>query len=144
MTSRWTTKEMLALGRRHAEAEARCDLEATMATLVADPHYEFWPVGLGMRGRAPVRRYYEHLMGSFIPSTRGYTLLAEWVSETSVAQEYEIRVEVDGAVEAHRVVGILFAEGELLGGERVYAGERCMRLMVGALFDELTPIRLGR
>ncbi len=37
------------------------------------------------------------------------------------------------------MVGILFARGEQLGGERVYASERCTRLMIGDLYDELTP-----
>jgi hypothetical protein len=30
--------------------------------------------------------------------------------------------------------------GGLLGGERVYASERCARLMTGDLFDELQPL----
>ncbi len=140
MAARWTAADMYALGTRHAELEAKGDLEGTMATLVEDPSYEFWPAGLRMAGQAQVRRYYEHLMGHFIPSTRSYELISEWASETSVAQEYAIHVEVDGTVESHRVIGILFASGTLLGGERVYASERCTRLMAGDLYDELTPI----
>ncbi len=140
MASTWTAADMHALGTRHAELEAKGDLEGTLATLVEDPSYEFWPAGLRMAGREQVRRYYEHLFGHFIPRTRSYVLISEWASETSLAQEYEIRVEVDGKVESHRVIGILFASGTLLGGERVYASERCTRLMVGDLYDELTPI----
>jgi hypothetical protein len=45
-----------------------------------------------------------------------------------------------GRTETHRVLGILYAEGALLGGERVYASDRCIRLMTGALYDELEPI----
>ena len=139
MASTWTAADMYALGTRHAELEAKGDIEGTMATLVDDPSYEFWPAGLRMAGREQVRRYYEHLIGHFIPRTRSYELISEWASETSLAQEYEIRVEVDGKVESHRVIGILFASGTLLGGERVYASERCTRLMVGRLYDELKP-----
>ncbi len=141
MASTWTAADMHALGTRHAELEAKGDLEGTLATLVENPSYEFWPAGLRMAGREQVRSYYEHLMGHFIPRTRSYQLISEWASETSVAQEYEIRVEVDGQVESHRVIGILFASGTLLGGERVYASERCTRLMVGDLYNELTPIQ---
>ncbi len=140
MAGTWTAADMHALGTRHAELEAQGDLEGTMATLVEDPSYEFWPAGLRMAGREQVRRYYEHLIGHFIPRTRSYELISEWASETSLAQEYEIRVEVDGKVESLRVIGILFASGTLLGGERVYASERCTRLMAGDLYDELTPI----
>ena len=140
MKADWTADDMLKLGTAHAALEARCDLDGVMGTLVEDPVYEFWPAGLRMSGGAQVRRYYEHLLSRFIPMTRSYELIGEWVNQTAVAQEYEIRLEVDGAVEKHRVVGILFASGSRLGGERVYAGERCTRLMAGDLIDELASI----
>jgi len=57
-----------------------------------------------------------------------------------VAQEYEVSLRVDGAVERFRVLGVLYARGELLGGERVYASERFIRLLTGPLFDELEPV----
>jgi len=42
------------------------------------------------------------------------------------------------SVESHHVIGILYAEGSLLGGERIYTGERCARLMAGdSLIDEI-------
>jgi hypothetical protein len=131
---------MLELGTRHAALEARCDLEGTMATLVDDPVYGFFPIGLGMRGRDQVRRYYEHLFRSFVPATKSYRLIDEWVNVGSVAQEYEIVLDVAGSRETHRVIGILYAEGKLLGGERVYASERCIRLMTGDLYEELQPL----
>ena len=137
---KWTVDDMYELGTRHANLEARGDMDGTLATLVANPVYEFHPMGLKMVGMEPVRRYYEHLFSSFIPSTRSYTLVQEWVNETSVAQEYDIEVEADGAVECHRVVGILVASGDRLGGERVFASERCARLMMGDLFDELVTL----
>ena len=139
--SDWNADKMYELGTRHARIEAGCDLEGTMATLVEDPVYELHPMGLCFRGQDQVRRYYDNLMKNFIPSTVGYTLIAEWVNENSVAQEYEIVVGVDGGEEAHRVVGILWSDGgPLLGGERVYGGERIIRLMVGEMYDELEPI----
>jgi hypothetical protein len=111
-----------------------------MATLVDDPVYGFFPIGLGMRGRDQVRRYYEHLFRSFVPATKSYRLIDEWVNVGSVAQEYEIVLDVAGSRETHRVIGILYAEGKLLGGERVYASERCIRLMTGDLYEELQPL----
>ncbi|MDJ0853547.1 MAG: hypothetical protein QNK04_34705 [Myxococcota bacterium] len=140
MSQAWTADKMRELGERHADLEARGDLEGTMETLVDDPVYEFWPVGRSMRGCPRVRRYYEHLFSSFIPSTRGYKLVDEWVNASSLAQEYEIEVEVEGSVERHRVIGVLYASGPRLGGERIYASERCLRLMLGGLFDELEPV----
>ena len=141
--SDWSAELMLELGVRHATLEARCDLEGTMATLIDDAVYELHPMGLVLRGSSQVRRYYENLMGNFIPNTVGYELLSEWVSESSVAQEYEIEVRVDGGTEKHRVIGILFADDARsgkLGGERVYGGEQILRLMFGELYDELDPL----
>jgi hypothetical protein len=135
---------MVELGHRHAQLEAERKLEPLMETLVPHAVYEFHPMGLSMRGSVSVRRYYEQLLGRFMTWVRGYELLDEWANEGSVAQEYDIQVQVDGGpVETHRVVGILFHEPgtDLLGGERVYGGERIVRLMVGELYDELEPLR---
>jgi hypothetical protein len=140
MAGPWNAERMLELGRRHAELEARCDLEGTLATLTDAPVYEFFPVGLELRGVPSVRRYYEHLFSHFVPMTASYRLVSEWVNERSVAQEYEISLRGGGGLETHRVIGILVAEGELLGGERVYASERCIRHMLGDLFEELSPV----
>jgi hypothetical protein len=134
----WTAADMLELGTRHATLEAKGNIAGTMQTLIDRPVYEFHPMGLTMTGTDMVRRYYEHLIGNFIPMTRGYELLEEWGNASSIGQEYAITTEADGQVETHRVVGILFASGELLGGERLYASEHCFRLMAGdALIDEL-------
>jgi hypothetical protein len=137
----WSIEKMAALGARHAALEAEGALEPLLETLAPDPLYEFHPVGLCMRGDAMVRRFYEHFCARFLPLRAGFALVGEWVNETSVAQEYDVSLRVDGSVEAFRVLGILYARGELLGGERVYAPERFIRLMTGDLFEELEPLR---
>jgi hypothetical protein len=136
---------MLKLGRLHADIEARKELEPLLATLVANPSYEFYPLCVGFRGGETTRRYYTQFFESFMESIVGYELVDEWANERSVAQEYDITIDAGGGPETHRVVGILFAaetpEGEmLLGGERVYASERCVRQMAGVMFDELAPL----
>jgi hypothetical protein len=123
----WSAESMLELGVRHAKLEAELELEGTLATLIEDPVYEFFPLGLGFRGAGPVRRYYENLFEKFMPLRESVRLVAQWASESSVAQEYEIQLRVAGNLESHRVIGILVADGQLLGGERVYAGERLIR-----------------
>ena len=133
---------MAALGALHAELEGMGpeQLEPLLATLAPDPVYEFHPLRRCMRGDDLVRRFYTRFFEQFVPLRESYALLAEWASETSVAQEYEIALRVDGAVEHFRVLGILYARGDKLGGERVYASERFIRLLTGPLFDELEPI----
>ena len=140
MTRKWTALDMGKLGTRHAELEALCDLEGVLATLVPEPRYEFWPMGFQMSGGQTVRRYYEQLFAHFISRTRSYQLVAQWLDETAVVQEYALDLEVDGSIESHRILGILYAEGDRLGGERVYASEHCTRRMVGDLLDDLTPV----
>jgi len=138
--SKWDAKAMLELGTLHARLEAEGKLDLVMDTLVEDPIYDFWPVGLRMRGREKVRRYYEHLIGPFYAAQKSYRLIEEWLSERSLAQEYEMVVELDHGVEAHHVIGILFAKDGLLGGERIWGSEAILRKMVGPVWDELEPI----
>lgn len=140
MGESWDTDRMLELGRRHASLEARRELDALMETLVGDPVYEFHPLGLRLSGGARVRRYYRQFFENFMERIVGYELLEEWVNETSVAQEYDITVELEGVRETHRVLGVLYADGSLLGGERIYGSERILRLMAGPMFAELEPL----
>lgn len=132
---------MAALGALHAELEgSKGDLEPLLATLAPDPVYEFHPIRRCLRGDDRVRRFYTYFFDQFLQLRDSYSLVAEWVSESSVAQEYEISLRVDGAVERFRVLGVLYARGDKLGGERVYASDRFIRLLTGPLFDELEPI----
>ena len=140
MADGWNADEMLELGTRHARLEAERDLDALMDTLVGEPVYEFHPLGRTLRGGAAVRRYYEQFFADFMEKIVGYELVDEWVNERSVAQEYAITLQVDGRPETHRVIGVLYAEGALLGGERIYGGERIVRLMAGKMFDELEEL----
>jgi len=137
----WTAQQMAELGARHALLEGQGDLEGVLATLVDDPVYEFHPLGRRMAGGELVRQFYTQFVERFLPLRHSYTLLGEWVNETSVAQEYDVSLDVEGIVETHRVLGILqYGERGLLGGERVYASERFIRLMTGPVFASLTPL----
>lgn len=136
----WTPEAMRELGMRHAQLEAEGALDAVMETLVADPVYEFWPIGLRMRGRDAVRRYYEHLIGTFYGQQKSYRLIEEWLSERSLAQEYEMVVEFETGLETHHVIGILFARDGLLGGERIWGSKAILKKMVGPVWDELEEI----
>lgn len=141
----WSLADTLELGHRHAQLEADRELDPLMETMVENPSYEFHPLGLGMSGGDRVRRYYAQFFEGFMEKIVGYQLIDEWANENAVVQEYDITTDDEGVVETHRVVGILFAVDvgggrKLLGGERVYASERCIRLMAGALYDEFQPL----
>lgn len=139
-TGKWSAEQMHALGTRHAELEAFGDLDAVMETVVEDPVYEFWPVGLRARGQQAIRRYYRHLIDEFMPRQLGFTLIDEWTSEKSLAQEYSIRMKDGTGATEYSVIGILFERDGLIGGERIWASEECLRAMIGPLYDELEKI----
>jgi len=130
---------MARLGTLHAELEARGALEPLLDTLVPDPVYEFHPLRRRFRGGAATRAFYTQFNERFLPLRERFALVSEWVNASSVAQEYDIALRVDGKVEEFRVLGILCGDGERLSGERVYASERFVRLMTGALFETLEP-----
>jgi hypothetical protein len=140
----WNTEKMAALGHLHADLEGKRELEPLLETMIPEPAYAFYPCGLALSGGDNVRRYYTQFFGDFMTKIRGYSLRAEWVNDTSVAQEYDITLDVDGEPETHRVLGVLFAEqgphGVKLGGERIYGSERIVRLMTGAMYEELEPL----
>jgi hypothetical protein len=140
-----TRGDLVAVAHAHAAAEAVGDLDTVYATLEDDPVYEFQPVGLGFRGMDATRRYYEHFFSSFGACVAGSALRTGAVAPDGVVQEYTIwtNTGADGALERHEVVGILTFGAERLSGERVYASERLLRLMLGPVYDECTPIEVG-
>ena len=131
---------VLAVGMNHAEVETVGTLDETMATLEPDPVYEFFPVGLQLRGTEAVRRYYENLKTKFLPNVEDAALVDQWCNENSLNQEYDVAVRVDGELERHRLMGVLVVAGDRLSGERIYGNERVLRLMLGDLYDELEPL----
>lgn len=139
----WTAESMHALGMRHATAEAEGDLDATMATLVEVPVYEFWPIGKKMVGRDAVLRYYEHLVSDYMPAQLGFEMICETVSAEALSQEYTVRIPGPDGPEAHRVLGVLYAADDgsgLMGGERIWGSDAFLRRMIGPIWDELESI----
>jgi hypothetical protein len=139
----WSAEKMLTLARLHAQLEVERKLEPLMDTLIEEPEYEFYPLNLRMRGGDLCRRYYRQFFDEFMRKIAGHSLRDEWVSETSVAQEYDISLRIDGEVETHRVLGVLFVDGTRLGGERIYGSERVIRLMAGSVIGEFEPFDLS-
>jgi hypothetical protein len=130
--------DMIAVALAHAAAEARCDLEATMATLDDDPVYELQPMGRILRGRDFARRYYEHFFANCLPRVTGYGLRSQWISDEGVLQEYELGFRnTDGTNTAHTIIGILvFGANGKLAGERIYAGDELINFMFGPFLAE--------
>ncbi len=135
-----TLQEFVAISRRHAEAEGADDLAGTLATLDADPVYDFFPAGRRFTGMDATRRYYEHFFANVRPHIAGYTMHGEWLSDDGLAQEYTLVVRGDdGALREHRMIGILNFGREGLAGERMHGSDELFRFLVGPLWDEIAP-----
>lgn len=136
--------ERISIGREHAAAERRGDFEGTMATLEADPVYYFYPLGKMLRGRAAVKRYYRHFFNEFHKGGSGRGgrgLLREWISDGSLAQQYELeRVGLDGSVRTFHIIGVWNFGKEKMTGETIWGNEEFIRLLLGPVWSELEPI----
>jgi hypothetical protein len=134
-------EQALATALAHAAAEGSADLTTTLATLDDDPVYEFQPVGRVFRGKDTARRYSEYFFANFSPLTESFALRSEWTTPEGLGQEYTVWLRLpDGSRERHEIIGILLFGPSGLAGERVYASERLLRLMLGPIYDETTPL----
>ncbi|SRR5579875_1968631 len=134
-------EDMIELAHAHAAAEGSGDLEATLRTLEPDPVYELQPEGRVLRGMDAVRRYYQHFFNNFQPLVEGYEMRSEWISNEGVGQEYIIHLRLpDGRKENHAIIGILLFGKTGLAGERLWASERLLRLMMGPVYESATAI----
>ncbi len=129
-------KALIAVAKRHAEAEAKSDLATTLATLEDDPVYELATLGLSFRGKHAARSYYEHFFGTFQPWISDFELLNQWETQEGLGEEYWIHLALpDGTRERHRIIGILVFGETRLAGERLYASERLLRVMLGPAYE---------
>ena len=139
-SNEWNADKMLELATRHARVESQKHLDELMDTLVAEPVYEFLAQGLMLRGGARVRRYYQQFFDNYMSRATHGRVLGLWGNEETVAREDSVDFDgVDGP-EVHRIMSVFFADGDLLGGERIYASDHVVRLMAGEMYDELEPM----
>jgi hypothetical protein len=127
---------LVAVARAHAEAEGRGDLATALATLEADPVYELATLGISFRGKDAARTYYEHFFRAFQPHIAGFELVNQWVTAEGVGEEYWLDLALPGAPrERHRIIGILVFGETRLAGERLYASEGLLRVMLGPAYE---------
>ena len=126
---------LVAVAKRHAQAEADGDLATTLATLEDAPVYELATVGLSFRGKDAARTYYEYFFGTFQPWIAGFELVNQWATDEGLGEEYWMHLALpDGSRESHRIIGMLVFGETRLAGERLYASERLLRVMLGPAY----------
>ena len=136
-----TRDELVAVAHAHAQAEAEGDMETTMATLEDDCVYEFQPSRRVLRGKALAERYYEYFFKNTNMTIDSFDMLNEWVTDDGLGQEYVIHVTLpDGSKRDFNIVGILTFGKEKLSGERLYASDEFLDLLVGPIYAEAVSL----
>jgi len=138
--STMTTEQMRSITRLHAEIEQAGELEPLLETLVDEPVFEFHPPGGQLIGGDALRRYYVAFLRDFMPRVAETVLLGEWASPDACVHEYQLRLRIDGNLENHQVVGVIYGSGDRIGGERLYGSAKLSDLMLGESRSELVSI----
>ncbi|WP_219013937.1 MULTISPECIES: hypothetical protein [unclassified Streptomyces] len=134
-----TKKEMEAILLAHEVAELEQDVDATMATLAPNPHYELAGLGWAVDGTAAVRATYERIL-SYVTSRN----VAAERRVHAVAKNHLIReahVTFDNR-KGERVTGLYMVvmefdpELKLIAGERMYMDPVFAEMMAEHLGDD--------
>jgi carboxymethylenebutenolidase len=154
-----TAEEKLNLGAvydQHMKHEfVDFDLEATMATMVAEPHTYFAPTGAGGVGHDGVSSFYtHHFIGSDKwPADWKIRVVSRTVGETRLVEEFIVSfthdVEMDyilpgipptgKRVEVPHVVVVTFADDKI-ASEHIYWDQASVLVQVGLLDPEGLPV----
>jgi len=135
--------ELLKVALKHASAEDEKDLPAILETMEGEPSYEFLPLGVKFTGMERTRRYYQYYIDDFCHRITGFKMLAEWLNDFGLAQEYSIDVRTDAGPKTYRIFSILMFGKSKLRGERLYGDEEFFRMLCGPVWKDVQPIGPG-
>ena len=138
--SQRTRAELDALLARRFEVISGGDLDRILDLFVATPVYELATIGRQLVGRENLRAYYAHLAQSFMPRV-SYQMLGAYYGAHEVAFEILLRYRNDdGRIEDFYTFAVQHVDQDKFVGERLYASERCYRLMFGECWARLQPL----
>ncbi len=115
-------------------------MDATLATLVEDPVFEFFPSRLTIRGWDLIEQFYREQYPRFASKVLGSEVLGEWANEHTAVQEYAIEVRGINGPESYRVMSAFPVIDGKLAGERLFCDEGFLRVLLGDLFELCEPI----
>lgn len=141
-----TKKQMEEILLAHEIAELEQDIEATMATVTPDPHYELASLGWAVDGTDAVRETYRRIL----PYNRARDVAAEMrvhaVASNTLLREAYVTFDT---VEGERVTGLYLVvmafdpHLKLISGERMYMDPvfgKMMSEQLGADFGDLPGV----
>jgi hypothetical protein len=137
MSTEFGVEQKLELITRHAACEVRSDWDGALATMIDQPYYEFYPLGLRVRGRDAVVEMWKRLAA--IPGfveTLTSTKIRNWVLEDSIVSKWERILELgDGQTLTKTSYGLFHFSGGLIESETIL-GDSDTSAFVRPAFDE--------
>ena len=103
-----TAERMLDLATRHALAEHSGDWAAVLATMSSDPYYEWYPLGIRVRGAEALTMMWERLLTRDDPTLSAILEQSnrEWVLKDHVLFTVEWSIAAEGRQEKSRTYAI--------------------------------------
>jgi hypothetical protein len=137
-----TQQQILAAFEAHVQAETvQRSVSATMATVAANPFWEFEPVGYQVNGTPGVTEMYARLIANFFPLFVGATQRGMWLSDNGLVVEDLLTVNLpNGTQLTTPVTSIFVVAGDLIASERVYLGAGVSELVVDSLGPRFADI----
>jgi hypothetical protein len=136
-------KEMEAVLLAHEIAELGEDIDATMATLAPNPHYELATLGLALDGHAAVREAYSRIL----PGNRQRNVAAEMrvhaVARNTLIREAYVSFDNSAAerVNGQYLVVMSFDPvAKLIAGERMYMDPNFAAMMTEQLGPDFASL----
>lgn len=126
-----TFEEMEDILLAHEKAELEEDLEATMATVSPNPHYEFPTFGWAADGTGAVREHYRRVL----PNTSKLNIAAEKRVHGAAANTLIREAWVSFNLDGERLTGMYLVvitfdpDLKLIEGERMYADTNFQKVM---------------
>ncbi len=138
----------------HMQAELAADLDATMETMVANPHLICLGSGTGGKGQEGVRKFYaEQLIGQFFPPDAEFTPISRTIDGERLVDEVVINfthtqkighllpgVEPTGRKVTIAVVVIVGLQDEKISYEHIYWDQAGLLTQLGLLNPKGLPI----
>ena len=138
----------------HMQAELAADLEATMETMVANPHLINLGSGSGGVGKEGVRKFYaEQLIGQFFPPDAEFVPISRTIDGERLVDEVVIKfthtqkiehllpnVEPTGRKVTMAVVVIVGLQGDKVSYEHIYWDQAGLLVQLGLLDPKGLPI----
>jgi hypothetical protein len=135
-----TRAELDALLARRFAVISEGNLDRILDLFIPVPVYELPVIGRKLVGREGLRAYYAHFGANFMPRV-GYEMLGAHYGPSEVAFEILLKYRAEsGAVENFHTFAVQQVQGDRFVGERLYASERCYRLMFGGCWDLLETL----